>query len=312
MLRVEAADGTWRHLATWARDHRDDPIIAGIVVTSRDVTEQVIAQERVQLLSRVLETSQEIVTLCDPSGRVLYANAIARKEYGVHEGAAPLEFAKSLFPHEDEQLESDVLPTLQRGRRVGRRDDAEEPGRPRGAGGGDPAGAPPPGQRRTDRLDDRARHQRAEVDPGPARAPGHPRSAHRPAQPAAVPGARRAGPRAERPLRHDGGGAVPRPRPLQAGERLVRPHSRRRAARAGRRPAPQLRASWRRRRPLRRRRVRRALRAPRRAGGDARARAPAHRREPGQARGDQWHVGAGRRRASASRSAAAAGSRSTT
>ena len=114
ILRVETADGEWRHLETWARDLRDDPVIRGIVVTSRDVTEQLIAQERVQLLSRVLEASHEIVTLCDPAGRVLYANGIARKEYGVKEGDTPLEFATKLFPTDDVQLESDVLPVLHR------------------------------------------------------------------------------------------------------------------------------------------------------------------------------------------------------
>jgi len=114
VLRVQAADGTWRHLETWARDLRDDPVVAGVVITSRDVTEQVVAQERVQLLSRVLEASQEIVTLCDPTGRVLYANAIARREYGVKEGDMPLETMKGVFPSEEEQLESDVLPTLRR------------------------------------------------------------------------------------------------------------------------------------------------------------------------------------------------------
>jgi len=114
VLRVEAADGTWRHLETWARDLRDDPVIAGIVITSRDVTEQVVAQERVQLLSRVLEASQELVTLCDPTGRILYANAIARNEYGVTEGRMPVEMMKTVFPWEEVQLESDVLPTLRR------------------------------------------------------------------------------------------------------------------------------------------------------------------------------------------------------
>jgi len=114
VLRIEAADGSWRHLETWARDLRDDPVIAGIVVTSRDVTEQVVAQERVQLLSRVLEASQEIVTLCDPNGRVLYANAIARKEFGVCEGDMPVEPMRALFPPESGGLEQDVLPTLQR------------------------------------------------------------------------------------------------------------------------------------------------------------------------------------------------------
>ena len=114
VLRVEAADGTWRTLETWARDLRDDPVIAGIVVTSRDVTEQVVAQERVQMLSRVLEASQELVTLCDPTGRVLYANAIARNAYGVTEGKMPVEMMTAVFPWEEAQLVSDVLPTLRR------------------------------------------------------------------------------------------------------------------------------------------------------------------------------------------------------
>jgi diguanylate cyclase (GGDEF)-like protein/PAS domain S-box-containing protein len=114
VLRVETAEGSWRHLETWARDLRDDPVIAGIVVTSRDVTEQVVAQERVQLLSRVLEASQEIVTLCDPKGRVLYANAIARKDFGVQEGDMPVEPMQALFPPESGGLEHDVLPTLHR------------------------------------------------------------------------------------------------------------------------------------------------------------------------------------------------------
>jgi diguanylate cyclase (GGDEF)-like protein/PAS domain S-box-containing protein len=114
VVRVETADGAWRHLETWARDLRKDPVIAGIVVTARDVTQQVVAQERVQLLSRVLEASQELVTLCDPTGRILYANAIARNEYGVTEGKVPVEVMKTVFPWELEQLESDVMPSLRR------------------------------------------------------------------------------------------------------------------------------------------------------------------------------------------------------
>jgi diguanylate cyclase (GGDEF)-like protein/PAS domain S-box-containing protein len=113
ILRVEAADGTWRHLETWIRDLRDDPVIAGIVVTSRDVTEQVMAVERVQLLSRVLEASHELVVLCDPSGRVLYANDVARNRFGVKEGDAPIRLANSLFSAYEDQLTAEVLPSLE-------------------------------------------------------------------------------------------------------------------------------------------------------------------------------------------------------
>ena len=113
VIRVHGADGRWHHLETRGRDLRDDPTVRGIVLTSRDVTKQRTAEERVQLLSRVLETSHELVVLCDPRGRVLYANDIARNEYGVVEGGAPVKLANSLFSAYEDQLTAEVMPGLQ-------------------------------------------------------------------------------------------------------------------------------------------------------------------------------------------------------
>jgi diguanylate cyclase (GGDEF)-like protein/PAS domain S-box-containing protein len=113
VIRVRGADGRWHHLETRGRDLRDDPAVRGIVLTSRDVTKQRTAEERVQLLSRVLETSHELVVLCDPTGRVLYANDIARNEYGVVEGDAPVKLANSLFSAYEDQLTAEVMPSLQ-------------------------------------------------------------------------------------------------------------------------------------------------------------------------------------------------------
>jgi diguanylate cyclase (GGDEF)-like protein/PAS domain S-box-containing protein len=113
VIRVRGADGGWHHLETRGRDLRDDPAVRGIVLTSRDVTKQRTAEERVQLLSRVLETSHELVVLCDPRGRVLYANDIARNEYGVVEGDAPVKLANSLFSAYEDQLTTEVMPSLQ-------------------------------------------------------------------------------------------------------------------------------------------------------------------------------------------------------
>jgi len=113
VIRVRGDDGRWHHLETSARDLRDDPAVGGIVLTSRDVTEQRTAEGRVRLLSRVLETSHELVVLCDPHGRVLYANDIARNQYGVKEGDAPVQLATSLFSAYEDQLTTEVLPSLQ-------------------------------------------------------------------------------------------------------------------------------------------------------------------------------------------------------
>jgi diguanylate cyclase (GGDEF)-like protein/PAS domain S-box-containing protein len=112
VIRVRGADDRWHHLETRGRDLRDDPAIRGIVLTSRDVTKQRTAEERVRLLSRVLESSHELVVLCDPNGRVLYANEIARNEYGVVEGNTPVKIANSLFSAYEDQLTAEVMPSL--------------------------------------------------------------------------------------------------------------------------------------------------------------------------------------------------------
>ena len=113
VLRIKNADGVWRDLETSARDLRDDPAIRGIVITSRDVTDRRAAEERVLLLSRVLEASNEIVVLCDPSGEILYTNEMARTRFGVTEGAPPLDLIDSMFPSGGDRFENEVLPSIE-------------------------------------------------------------------------------------------------------------------------------------------------------------------------------------------------------
>ncbi|MGH8960469.1 MAG: putative bifunctional diguanylate cyclase/phosphodiesterase [Jatrophihabitantaceae bacterium] len=47
-VRVQAADGTWRHIENVHNDMRDDETVAGIVVTSRDVSERVALEEQLR------------------------------------------------------------------------------------------------------------------------------------------------------------------------------------------------------------------------------------------------------------------------
>ncbi len=151
------------------------------------------------------------------------------------------------------------------------------------------------------------RHQRPPRPGGATAAPGVPRSPHRPRQPRALhgpPGARAGALGAARP---DGGGALPRPRRLQVGERRTRPPGGRRTARRRRRAPCRLRAPGRHDRPLRRRRVRRPARGGHRhRGGDGDRRAAdrgaaaaVHARREGGLRPRQH-----RRRAQPARSAA--------
>jgi diguanylate cyclase (GGDEF)-like protein/PAS domain S-box-containing protein len=47
-VRVRTPDGTWRHIENVHNDLRDDETVAGIVVTSRDVSERVALEERLR------------------------------------------------------------------------------------------------------------------------------------------------------------------------------------------------------------------------------------------------------------------------
>ena len=148
------------------------------------------------------------------------------------------------------------------------------------------------GQLRAARRRDPGRH-RAQGTGGAHRAPGVPRLAHRAAQSRDADGSPRPGAVAGAAARPAGGGAVPRPRPLQARQRLAGP-PRGRPAAAGDRapPASSLAARQRHRGARGRRRVpgggvqrgRADRRRAHRREADARARRAVHARRPGAAR----------------------------
>ena len=151
-----------------------------------------------------------------------------------------------------------------------------------------------------------ARPHRAQALREPHRAPREPRRAHRAAEPRAAARPRRAGDRARPAHRQPRGGDVCRPRPVQAGERLVGPPGGRRAAGGGRHPAAKRDARRRHRGAPGRRRVRGAARRPRasrrqRAGGAQdrrRARAADRARRPrdaGHREHRHRHLAGGRR-----------------
>lgn len=71
-FRLHAADGTWRHVESIARDMTDDPDIAGIVVTTRDVSarrraETLVADQAqlLTLIARGAPLSSTLSSLCE-------------------------------------------------------------------------------------------------------------------------------------------------------------------------------------------------------------------------------------------------------
>jgi len=80
--RVHHADGSWRMLDTMAENHADDPDVAGIVLSSRDITDRVAREERIRFQASLLEAVGQAVIATDISGSVIYWNSAAERMYG--------------------------------------------------------------------------------------------------------------------------------------------------------------------------------------------------------------------------------------
>ena len=59
-----------------------DPAVAGIVVTSRDVTERRRTEDELRRLSAAVEQSVSIIFLTDPAGTITYVNPSFTRAYG--------------------------------------------------------------------------------------------------------------------------------------------------------------------------------------------------------------------------------------
>ena len=64
-------------------DLTGDPSVAGFVTNARDVTERRAAERRAARLIEVLEKSNEVVVLSEPSGRLVYSNPRAKEFLGL-------------------------------------------------------------------------------------------------------------------------------------------------------------------------------------------------------------------------------------
>ena len=77
-LRSKHTDGTYRHVALSAHNLLDDPDIAGIVVTARDVTAQVEAEAALlaseERFRAIAQQASDLVTICDAHGKLRYVS----------------------------------------------------------------------------------------------------------------------------------------------------------------------------------------------------------------------------------------------
>jgi two-component system cell cycle sensor histidine kinase/response regulator CckA len=85
-VRVRCKDGEWRVIEAMGRPLLDDPVISGIVINSRDVTDRKHAEQRLrdlnQQLRAVIDASPLAIFLLDLEGRVQSWNKAAEAIFG--------------------------------------------------------------------------------------------------------------------------------------------------------------------------------------------------------------------------------------
>src|SRR5260370_5753759 len=88
-----------------------EPSIAGFVTNARDITERHAAERRAAQLTEVLEQSNEVIVLSDPSGDLVYANRRAREFLGL-DGANNVSELSSIESRE--RLRTEIMPFVRR------------------------------------------------------------------------------------------------------------------------------------------------------------------------------------------------------
>jgi len=89
-LRVRAADGSWRHLEAIGNNLLDELSVQGVVITTRDVTERVRAEEALrhtdERIAALVENLSDVITIVGPDGQLVYSSPAAERLFGFVEG----------------------------------------------------------------------------------------------------------------------------------------------------------------------------------------------------------------------------------
>jgi PAS domain S-box-containing protein len=78
-FRVRHKNGSWRFAAAASKNQLENPEIAGIVITVRDVTERIRAEEQALFHTTLLDQVRSAVFAVDTEGRIIYWNSFACK-----------------------------------------------------------------------------------------------------------------------------------------------------------------------------------------------------------------------------------------
>jgi diguanylate cyclase (GGDEF)-like protein/PAS domain S-box-containing protein len=81
-FRVRTANGSLRHVQAVPNNQLDNSVLRGVVVTFRDLTDQVRADEKVRFQARLLDAVGQSVIATDRQGKIVYWNRAAEELHG--------------------------------------------------------------------------------------------------------------------------------------------------------------------------------------------------------------------------------------
>jgi diguanylate cyclase (GGDEF)-like protein/PAS domain S-box-containing protein len=83
IMRLRHRNGEWRYLEASSTDMLDHPVIAGVVVNARDITERVEQERRLRFQADLLAQINDAVVVLDATSHVRYWNDAAARMFGV-------------------------------------------------------------------------------------------------------------------------------------------------------------------------------------------------------------------------------------
>src|SRR5450631_1498350 len=109
--RARHRDGSWRVFEGCTTNLMHEPSIAGFVSNARDITERHAAERKAAQLIEVLEQSNEVIVLSDPSGALVHANRRARELLGPKHASNVAELSSA---ESRERLRTEIMPAVRR------------------------------------------------------------------------------------------------------------------------------------------------------------------------------------------------------
>ncbi len=103
-FRARARDGSWRQLAAYGADVRDEPGEGSMIITARDVTAELAASEALrhseERFRAMVQHSSDFIVLADPDGTIRYASPAVSRILGFSRvvDADPAEVFAAIHP----------------------------------------------------------------------------------------------------------------------------------------------------------------------------------------------------------------------